>query len=297
MAVQMKIPGVTFTDAADLPVVRRDSLLPAAGALMLVDATHPANPWPSGVPTNGATVPNLAWEQAATAIGSGTESSLAATIYSVGLTGSAGLVERSTKGGLHAVISPTTSFTDSTVGFNIALPSTVFDYTRANPAHDYYFSIWARVTRNPDTSVVTMSSAINTDLKFLVGFSPLSDFGGTIGHQSAINDTTGAPRYRNIESIPPTGYDTDTVTGVAATTPGNRSVFIVGNRNGSNTISGRRGKGGSRVFYRAYLEDLTVSGRSYSTVDALDSGMFTALLSTAGGRYYGDTFTDPTTIP
>jgi hypothetical protein len=106
MAVQIKIPGVTFTDATGLPVVRADSVLPAEGALMLVDPTHPTGSWAAGVPANSATVRNIAWEQAASAIGSGTESSLAATIYNVGMSGSAGLVERTTQGGLHGIRFP-----------------------------------------------------------------------------------------------------------------------------------------------------------------------------------------------
>jgi len=52
----------------------------------------------------------------------------------------------------------------------------------------------------------------------------------------------------------------------------------------------------SGVIYRAYMEDLQVSGRSYAAVDAIDFEQFTKHVLTAGGRYYGDTYTDPATI-
>lgn len=53
---------------------------------------------------------------------------------------------------------------------------------------------------------------------------------------------------------------------------------------------------GAFLFYRAYIEDLTVSGRSYAAVDALDYAEYTKQVTTAGGRYYADTYTDPATI-
>lgn len=48
---------------------------------------------------------------------------------------------------------------------------------------------------------------------------------------------------------------------------------------------------------RAYVEDLTVSGRTYAEVDAIDHALYTKEVLTPGSRYYGDTFTDPATIP
>ncbi len=52
----------------------------------------------------------------------------------------------------------------------------------------------------------------------------------------------------------------------------------------------------SRVYYRFYLEDLTISGRTYAQVEALDKAVFDAAFA-AGGRYNGDTWTSPTTLP
>jgi len=54
-------------------------------------------------------------------------------------------------------------------------------------------------------------------------------------------------------------------------------------------------KSASGIFYKLYIEDLTVSGRSYEQVDAIDFALYTSAFS-AGGKYYGDSFTDPATI-
>jgi hypothetical protein len=42
---------------------------------------------------------------------------------------------------------------------------------------------------------------------------------------------------------------------------------------------------------------LTVSGRTYAEVDAIDHALYTREVLTPGGRYYGDTYTDPATLP
>jgi hypothetical protein len=52
----------------------------------------------------------------------------------------------------------------------------------------------------------------------------------------------------------------------------------------------------SDIFYRGYCEDLTVSGRTYADVDALDKALWDAAFA-AGGRFAGDTFTAPSTFP
>lgn len=57
-----------------------------------------------------------------------------------------------------------------------------------------------------------------------------------------------------------------------------------------------RGASPSAIFYRFYLEDLTLSGRTWAEVDALDARLFASAFA-PGGRYYADTFTDPATIP
>jgi len=51
------------------------------------------------------------------------------------------------------------------------------------------------------------------------------------------------------------------------------------------------------VLYRLYIEDLTVSGRSYADVDALDLLGYQQQVLSPEGRYSADTIlTNPATV-
>ncbi len=65
----------------------------------------------------------------------------------------------------------------------------------------------------------------------------------------------------------------------------------------ATTTAGNKDKADSHIIYRVYLEDLTVSGRTHTDVDAIDYAYYTRQVLTAGGRYYGDTYTNPTSVP
>jgi hypothetical protein len=218
------------------------------------------------------------------------------------MSGSLGLVERTGKGGIGAIISTNAaSFTDATTGFNIAIPDGVYTFAKANPTHVYYYSVYHRVTRAgalPGT-IKAFSCPLGGDTKFGMMMSASTNTTGTVTNASAIDDTVGGPRFRDVASTPASGWGSDTTNLEPTYRPGQRSAWLVGNRHQLNQVTSpvsRRGQGGSRIFYRFYMEDLTVSGRSYATVNALDVELFNLLFGT-GGRYTGDTFTDPVTIP
>ena len=294
MAIQIKIPDVTFTDAQDLPVVRKDPILPATGALFLIDPTHPVQQWDAGVPANDATVPNIAWEQAEEILG-GTEATLAGEIYNVGLTSTKGFVERSGMGGLHACVSPTYSFTNGDDGFNIRLPLTIYNYLRSvSDTHEFYQSIWTQPTRaasaNSKAYQIISADAIQyftrtTNTGVLFGDTIIDSNGSAV-------ETVGQPIIRKVAGTAYSTFDTAT-----STNAWNRCAFTVGNHDYLNSQSGSRGQAGSRIFYRFYLEDLTVSGRTYSQVSAIDDNLFAAACSKVGGRYNSDTYTNPSTVP
>jgi len=75
-----------------------------------------------------------------------------------------------------------------------------------------------------------------------------------------------------------------------------KSYTTRGDSMGWGRFRGLQGGYFSWIFYRAYMEDLTVSGRTYAQVDAEDLALFTEQFA-VGGRYHNDTFTNPTTIP
>lgn len=295
---------IDTTFSPDRGRIRVDPVLPTQGALLLVDPTHPVlGMWPSAVPASGSTVPNLAWDQAAEILGSGTEASLACVMDSSGMSGSKGLVERTTRGGLHAVFSQTQNLDAAdTTHAALVIPSEISNWFYAGgAAHVMYMSLWGLTTR--------VRTHMTNQVDELAGLGASSSqyrgllSGTALGYPSSGNATfVGASSYPQAnlpvgpfrKAIASSGCVGPYRTGLAT-----RLAFLVGNLGYLNTYTGGGvlGKTGSRIFYRAYVEDLTVSGRSYAAVDALDQALFTAEVLTAGGRYHGDTYTDPATLP
>lgn len=274
----------TFTDAA-LPTVPNPDPILTAGSLLLIDPTNPQEPWDAGVPTSGLTVPNLAWAPAATAIGSGTKATLAATFVD-DLSAANGLVERSTKGGLHGIIKHQ-AFTTTEQAY--LSQGAVHAYMTANPTNDYYMSLWGYLTRD-DTYTATGGALRMAGIE-------TSTFGDSmlIRRQSsalALQPTTNriGSRLATRDLAP------FLVTGAVSQLTGTPSTSETLVRWQFGSSEGGQVKMPSYVMYRFYVEDLTVSGRSYAEVDALDLSLYTAAVTTSGGRYEGDTFTDPLTI-
>ena len=76
MGLKLTIPGAAFTDTS-LPILRNDPIL-VPGSLLLLDFGRDYTLAP-GTPANGATLGNIAWQEALATIGSGTEATAKAT--------------------------------------------------------------------------------------------------------------------------------------------------------------------------------------------------------------------------
>jgi len=298
-----------FTDTT-MPILRDDPVL-TAGSLMLIEANHPARPMGAGV-ANGLAVPNIAHKEASALLGGNyTVGQLDNTLTVGTLTGTKGKIERTGKGGIHGIASQAVALASGD-GAWITLNPTLFPYIFNNRTHNFYLSRWDRLTR------------ING-----------GNIGATGAHEGGIggnNSTTAmwasmrADLWQGVAATAPTGQK------VGANAVGARFSNIAGaNAAGAaNQLAGNAGVGGnaiaagswsgggiwgaptmsynaavvasrnlywpSMVFYRLYVEDLTVSGRSYAEADAADYAEYTKQVLTAGGRYYADTFTDPATI-
>lgn len=294
-----------FTDTS-LPILRDDPLL-TPGSLVLVEAGHPLGGLGTGdnsVPVAGATVPNIAWREAAAALGSGDVNTLRLAVSISGYTNpTLAKIERTAKRGLHSITSKTIDPSNGTNFFHmtppLAIRQFILDNTGANSGsakHKFYTSAWVRQTR------------VGFDI--LNNFAVLNEFTSITGQSSNYILYTGqatnpqgsqitpdrkvnGPQFSNTANA---GYWTGTP---AANDAGLRARM--GNLGMADMYSYtpeiRMGQA-DLVLYRVYLEDLTVSGRTYSQVSALDQQMFTDQVLTSGGRYYGDTTpTDPTTIP
>ena len=295
MGLKLVIPGAAFTDPT-LPILRADPIL-TTGSLLLLDFGRDYTLAP-GTPANGATLGNIAWAEAIAAIGSGTETSAKAT-FSHTLTGvpTQGIVERSTKGGIHVITSPTVMDANGGAGRHgaITIPAIVKNHIFANvPARSIYFSVWGRLTRLSTQSTDALGHFASTASPSSVYQSLLykgaqwypQSGGGFVGQRSSPASEALGNFYAAAASNAWTGTK-------PATNADVEGVFWFGARNVYEGF--QRNKANSGLFYRVYIEDLTLSGRSFATVDALDKAMWDVAFG-GGGRFASDSYTNPTTI-
>lgn len=347
MGLKIVLP-VSLTDTTAPKLAKYDPL-ESAGSLLLIEPNHVATPWAAGVPANNAVLPNVVEEYALAALGSSTPSHVRPVLLKpAAFTGSAGLLERTSKGALHG-ISPQGGNAVAQSGPAIQMPTQLIkyllDHSKNDAAnHKFYLSLWFRLTRSPgaaygnsnlvgingngqQTNSALFNFAPNPTPASAPGVRPVSGQGTYGGGAVLPNDSTLAEHFiaaaanwwhtvisgvvQSAAPIPQPGDGTQTsvtgllaggsisfgssipVTGIGTTgTTGSAVVDPTGAGSGAN-----KDKAASWIFRRLYLEDLTVSGRTYDQVAAIDQALYTKEVLTAGGRYYGDTYTNPTTIP
>lgn len=296
----MSVTGVVirtntaFSDTG-LPKYKNDNILTdGSGSMMLVDVRT----WAAGVPASGTPILNLAASKAA-ALGITGDTSM--NFLKVGdIVGAGnGLIERTGKGGLHVIVRQSLNVPPSN-GFCLNLPLNVMTYITSNPGHNYYWSMWNYLTRaalntSPDGAKTLLNVEQNA-ANLAVRLSHTSDqIYPDSGHHTGVNVNPGAnivgQTYRSIGGPVMTN---GSVNPASFLNPGIRwgTVAPQNNFNSGNFLSGLQ----SHIVYRFYLEDLTVSGRSWGTVDAIDKPMYDAAMG-AGGRFNDDTFTNPSVLP
>jgi hypothetical protein len=267
----------------------------AAGTLLLIEAAHTLGGFPSGAPVDGAKITNLVRDNAAQILGATDKTTLDAPMQVVAMSGTTGKVERTPRGGIHAIQSSTQ--TGSNQGFQTQIPLPIIAYIKANPSHSYYFSHWATPTKlgtgSQDEFGGAMQSASDSYLFGLGTVAAGGSQGGTsLGAVGNSRGTVNTPMIRNQGVTAPSTSFTG-----QANTAGRYSIFELGNFLTINAGTGKSGLHGAHVFYRGYIEDLTVSGRAYADAYAADLSEFNKQFA-SGGRYYGDTIpTDPATLP
>jgi hypothetical protein len=283
MGRKLVLTGVTFV-GSDAPTLVAVDPIESAGSLILIEPGHPAGPL-VGVPGNGDVATNLFADTALGLLGSAGHGAWAISDLSAGK----GLIERSTKGGVHYVTSR--SLGSSGMVAKIVLPDALKTYLLAHDTHHYYVSTWAKKTR------VEVSSG-NSMLHALTGTSaPTTNYiayqteagGAGAGGGGALGGMTRSLGNQRA-SVHGTGW--------AGTKPVDVAhVNAVAFGQGQSILNASALQVANWVGYRFYLEDLTVSGRSHTEVDALDLALYTAEVLTVGGRYQGDTTpTDPATV-
>lgn len=291
---KIALAGVNFNDAS-LPMLRDDPIL-SAGSLFLFDPSHSAGGF-AGLPGPNGQVPNVAWKEAASLIGAGSASSLSALVFSQNAEGSSAFkVERTSKGGIHGIPSQVNQQAGMNYSYILRLPTSIRDRVLANLGNDYYISLWHRCTR-PNLAAsgnqspfhhVAAGGATSNYLFHMQGgdFAPSSgpNHGGSRRSPGTDAQSGSSPQITSGATLNATGSG-----------PGSTSIDLgvgVFGAWGSLNIN----KAASRVLYRAYIEDLTVSGRSYEVVDAIDQRMWQQAFA-PGGKFHGDTYTDPNMVP
>lgn len=297
---------ITFNDPNNaLPTLRDDAIL-SRGSLVLLDPSHSVSPWAAGVPAGGQAIPNIAWREASALHGSGTQAEWSQVFTQGGVftaptaPGGNGFLERTPKGGLHACMSQTTQSANGigiTLGNNSSASLTKLkEYLYAHLDNDYYVSTWERITRAALTGPVeepvshVFSNAGSATGAYLYMMNRTQSAGTGLKALSSPALPQGAGM--SFRAMSQTAYQ-----GTKPNSPQTMitDLFAVGYSVSAYTGFGQN-KARSTVFYRAYLEDLTASGRTFEQVSALDKALFDAAFA-PGGRYYGDTFTDPAGYP
>lgn len=275
--ITMVVPG-NFTDP-NLPISTPDAIV-VNGSLLLSDCRDLLSI------NNSETIRNIASEFARPLVGGDPSLGLTLSLPSALQNTS----ERSGKGGLHIAVSQTSALA-SGVGAALVLPQWLINYILANPTHIYYMSQWQRLTR----AVAAGTNAI--------GYAVVKPAGGAFDHLISINNNgvlgSNIAGYRVGNDLGPQllneAAGNNGITNVGDTV-GFRSAARWGRLSPLNTAAADQLRLPSYVWYRSYVEDLTVSGRSYSQVNAADLARFNEEMVTSGGSFYADNFTPPSIL-
>lgn len=192
------------------------------------------------------------------------------------------------KGGLHCIATQTQDTNQNYVG--VRINNSLKTYLDTQVAlGNIYFSIWRRTTRKTNLKSGTSLSLINYQTAFLAHTNTQGielNVGGDktlspLLYQSN-DDSIGVPQF---VSARPSGKSESST---------NRMMIGAGCLPPWGT-SQALNRSPSVIYYRIYIENLALSGRSYAEVSALDQAEFNKAFA-VGGRFYGDTWSDPATV-
>jgi len=248
--------------------LRFDKIL-TNGSLMLFDSSKIVS-----LPVNGSTLNNVAFNEAIETIGSGTEATMKMPV-TLTQVATKSAVEFSSKKGLYFNISATAEAGNE---MQIVVPDAIRQYILNNPNNSFYASYWSNVTRVGTTSTaarfaVRNTSAPTTNLLFELGkvspiTRPIDGSANQIGNLSENGANTTGIGFRNVGVLKFNGTLPATIANLTG-----RFLAIAE----------------SIIIYRIYIEDLTVSGRTYAQVSALDKSLKDAAFA-EGGKFYNDTY-------
>ena len=300
MAKLLRLHGVTLTDATAPKIVTRDKI-ESSGSLMLFDGNHEFGSF-AGLPIVDALVPN-ALSNLSKALTGGVGADLDFKVKTARPNSAQFKSERTPKGGIHGIVTQGGGQT-AAESYSLDGPKAVSDYILAHPTHQYYFSLWSLITRAGLASPAAQSpfhftnglGATTNHLFHMQGGVPSPGFASA----PSFRGVKAAPTYTDHTGasivVPMKRFGSIGVQGFVGNAPiaADRIQLGVGAFGGWNSLNFNVCP--SRIIYRAYGEDLTVSGRAYAEVEALDCALFLEAFA-PGGKFYGDTYTAPSTLP
>lgn len=286
MPVYLDAPGYNPATPASMLLVGVN-----AGPLLLVEPGNPLNPV-TGVPANGTALPDLAALNTALTLGTDPD---ALTVTNTSAAGSVKTkVERSTKGGLHVMNSQTAQASPYEL-FDVALGAQRSAFVNAHLNHSYYIGVWFRQTR---AAAAAFPGGVPVAALRRTGTYATNDHivaGGVAGGIPWTLPRTGDSQLVGTRVRQDAGGSM--FTAAAANAPYVTPFELQGPLIRLLTWnSARVNNMPSILFYRAYVEDLTVSGRTFAQVAAIDEAEYIAQVRTEGGRYFGDTWNVPSAV-
>lgn len=306
MGTKLILRGMALDNPSAPPLPDIDLILPKQGALMFLDPSHPVQQWGTmnlnstdSVDASAVRLPNLAYAQAKALIPTGTEATLNAKYFKeAGLLndGVASKLERTGKGALHVIFSQASGNTAFARYARIGAMSAINAYLLANKAHSFYAAFWGRITRGAKqySTGAPMHSYGNSN-NTLFGFYTRPTSAAEIAYPTTNPPRTSFSQEGAYSTVGKT--NTPLFQDIAVSNANAAATALLMPWNFSADAGANGLMQGSMIFYGFYMEDLTVSGRTYAQVNALVKAKYDKDVKTAGGRYYGDTFTDPATMP
>jgi hypothetical protein len=304
----IRSPVAWTGSTANMPTFTQQStnslLTLGPGSLVLINPSDASRPWSAGAPASGALLPNLAWDRAMATLGIIGDPSQVDCPYSNTLIGTGeSIFERSAQGGLHGIVSQVSSPITSHCAI-IRAAASVEAWLAANPNHSYYLSIWESLTRKATATqwpiggiFKAAAQTANYDMYFQGLNSGATGVVGPAGGAKLGTSFGGANAYGYTSGLG-TAFADIAVSSWSGTLPASdvhAYLALWGNVDNYGSLTAN--KSASKIFYQCYVEDLTVSGRTYAQVNALNVAAQTAAFG-IGGVFYNDTTpTAPSALP
>lgn len=312
MGLKIKAAGTSFPTSR--PIIKKYDPLETAGSLVLFDVANPAQDFTLAAENSDETeVVNLMAERASAVTGSASSLCNITQDRKSEQTGGSDIassleIEITPKGGIHVMYPQSLGLTSLEDYFTLlSTPSSAIqNYIdsvsgAASGNNEIYISTWQRCTRGAIGTYVRPWIAYGDTNDYLFiwqGNLPyprptsITDYYRSPNWDFKANPNVGQPLYADFM------VDSQWTVGDGDGEDQNIYWAITGHGPFANSeggwVNGAQNIAESRIIYRIYVEDLTISGRTYAEVSALDRALFTEAFS-VGGVFYGDTWSDPVT--